>query len=191
MVTSGDVAQALDLSKENPEVVNRYGKTNSTLLYARRLIEAGVRVITLNAPWGGWDTHSENFTKLRQNLPKMDQGLSSLLWDLDRLGRLDDVTVVVWGEFGRTPRVNSRAGRDHWPKLSMAFLAGGGMRTGQMVGTSTKFAEYAKDRPVDYQEVHATLYHNLGIDTTRTTIVDPNGRPQYLLDYRDPIHELV
>ncbi len=191
MVTSGEVADALDYQKEDPNVVERYGKQSRNLLVARRLIQAGVRVITMNGPWGGWDTHSNNFKTLRRNLPMMDEGLSALLWDLDRLSMLQDVTVVVWGEFGRTPRVNTRAGRDHWPRLSMAFLAGGGMRTGQMVGTSTKYAEYAKDRPVDYQEVHATLYRNLGIDTMAQTIIDPNGRPQYLLDYREPIKELV
>ena len=191
MVTSGEVADALDLSKEDPAVVAKYGRQNANLLASRRLIQAGVRVITMNGMWGGWDTHNNNFVTLRRNLPAMDVGLSSLLWDLDRLGMLDDVTVVVWGEFGRTPRINSRAGRDHWPRLSHAFLAGGGMRTGQMIGTSTKYAEYAKDRPVDYQEVHATLYRNLGIDAVSTTIIDPNGRPQYLLDFREPIAELV
>ena len=177
MVTSGQVADALELVGEDQAVVDRYGRTNRTLLTARRLIEAGVRVITLNAPWGGWDTHNNNFVTLRRNLPKMDAGLGALLWDLDRLGMLDDVSVVVWGEFGRTPRVNQRAGRDHWPRLSTAFVAGGGMRTGQAVGASTKNAEYAKDRPVDYQEVHATLYHNLGIDPVTTTFTDPNGPP--------------
>ena len=192
MVTSGEVANALDLKLEKPEIVERYGKTSSSLLYARRLIQAGVRVVTMNAGWGGWDTHSNNFKSLKtRNLPQMDQGLSALLEDLERHDMLQDVSVVVWGEFGRTPRVNSKAGRDHWPKLSTAFLAGGGMRTGQAIGSSTKNAEYAQDRPVDYQEVHATLYHNLGIDPVSTTIVDTNGRPQYLLDHREPIAELV
>jgi len=192
MVTSGEVADALDLKKEDRNVVDRYSKQGENLLAARRLIQAGVRVVTLNASWGGWDTHNKNFTSLKtRNLPQMDVSLSALLWDLDRLDLLNDVSVVVWGEFGRTPRVNSRGGRDHWPKLSMAFLAGGGMKTGQAVGASTKYAEYAKDRPVDYQEVHATLYRNLGIDCESTTIIDPNGRPQYLLDYRNPIGELV
>ncbi len=192
MVTSGEVADALDSKKEAPEIVARYGKTSSNLMYARRLIQAGVRVVTMSASWGGWDTHSNNFKSLgTRNLPQMDNGLSTLIWDLERFDMLQDVTIVVWGEFGRTPRVNARAGRDHWPKLSTAFLAGGGMKTGQAIGSSTKYAEYADDRPVDYQEVHATLYRNLGIDSVSTTIVDPNGRPQYLLDYRDPIAELV
>lgn len=192
MITSGEVADALDLSKEDAEIVRRYGKTSANLLYARRLIQAGVRVVSMSAAWGGWDTHGNNFKTLStRNLPQMDNGLSSLIWDLERLGMLNDVTVVCWGEFGRTPRVNSKAGRDHWPKLSTAFLAGGGMKTGQAIGSSTKYGEYANNRPVDYQEVHATLYHSLGIDSLSTTIIDPSGRPQYLLDYREPIAELV
>ena len=191
MVTSGKVADALDLKQEKPEIVEKYGKSSANLLVARRLIQAGVRVITMNGPWGGWDTHSNNFVTLRKNLPKMDQGLSALIWDLQRCDMFSDVSIVVWGEFGRTPRVNAKAGRDHWPRLAGAFLAGGNMRTGQAVGVSNRKAEHAKDRPVDYQEVLATLYHNLGIDTAATTITDPSGRPQYLLDYREPIRELI
>ncbi|MCA9224908.1 MAG: DUF1501 domain-containing protein, partial [Planctomycetales bacterium] len=191
MVTSGEVANALDLKQEDPAIVDRYGRPGQNVLYARRLIQAGVRVVTLNASWGGWDTHRNNFVTLKKNLTNMDQSLAALLDDLQRFDMLDDVSVVVWGEFGRTPRVNKSAGRDHWPKLSMAWLAGGGMRTGQAIGTSSRYAEEAQDRPVDYQEVHATLYRNMGIDPASTTITDPNGRPQYLLDFRDPISELV
>ncbi len=191
MVTSGSVADALDLSKEDPHIVKAYGKTSETLLRARRLVQAGVRVITMNGTWGGWDTHSNNFKTLRSNLTKMDQGVSALITDLRRLGMYDDVSIVIWGEFGRTPRVNNKAGRDHWPRVSMAFLAGGGMRGGQAVGSTDRTAGYAQDRPVHYQEVLGTLYHNLGIDTRSTTIVDPNGRPQYLLEHRSPITELI
>ncbi len=97
----------------------------------------------------------------------------------------------MWGEFGRTPRVNGGAGRDHWSRVAMCFLAGGGMRLGQAIGTSTAYAEEAKDRPVHLQEVFATLYHNLGIDVTRQQIIDPAGRPQYLVESRKPIAELV
>jgi uncharacterized protein (DUF1501 family) len=117
--------------------------------------------------------------------------MAALLTDLAERGLDKDVTVVMWGEFGRTPRINSGAGRDHWPKLSMGFLAGGGMRLGQAIGTSTKYAEEAQDRPVHFQEVFATLYHNLGIDVAKQTIQDPNGRPQYLVDIRRPIAELI
>lgn len=191
VVTSGKVADALDLKKEDPRTVARYGKNGATMLTARRLIQAGVRVITTNA-FGGWDTHSNNFKTLgERNLPYLDQAMSALIDDLDSHGMLDDVSIVLWGEFGRTPRVNARAGRDHWPRLSMAFMAGGGIRGGQAVGASNRKAEVAESRPVDYQEVHSTLYHNMGIDLQTTQFIDPAGRPQYVLDHLDPIAELI
>jgi uncharacterized protein (DUF1501 family) len=127
---------------------------------------------------------------VRDHGPKLDQGLSALIEDLDARGLLDDVTVIAWGEFGRTPRINENAGRDHWSPVSSAFLAGGGMRTGQAIGATNRLGEYAKERPVTMQEIVATLYHNLGIDTTHTTITDPTGRPQYLVDAR-PVAELI
>jgi hypothetical protein len=190
VVTSGKVADALDLEKEDKAVRERYGRDDgSQFLRARRLIEAGVRVVTFD--WGGWDTHGDNFNQLRRQLPKLDQGMSSLLADLAERGMDKDVTVVMWGEFGRTPRVNGGAGRDHWSRVAMCFLAGGGMRLGQAIGTSTAYAEEAKDRPVHLQEVFATLYHNLGIDVARQQLIDPAGRPQYLVEGHKPIAELV
>ena len=189
VVTSGKVADALDLNKESPEVRERYGKNDGNqFLTARRLIEAGVRAVTFD--WGSWDTHGNNFSHLKMQLPKLDRALSALIEDLDQRGMLADTTIVMWGEFGRTPRVNSGAGRDHWSKLSMGFLAGGGLKTGQAIGSSTRFAEDAKDRPVHLLEVFATLYHNLGIDPT-TRLYDPSGRPQTLVEQRKPIRELV
>ncbi|MCR9119080.1 MAG: DUF1501 domain-containing protein [bacterium] len=189
VVTSGKVADAVDLNKEDPSIVERYGKDNRNMLYARRLVEAGVRVVTLN--WGSWDTHTGNFTKLQTQLPKLDNGLSALLDDLHSRGMQDDVTVVVWGEFGRTPRVNKNAGRDHWNRVMSGFIAGGGMRTGQVIGATTRDAGEAADRPIHIQRVFATIYHNLGIDVERTTIVDNAGRPQFLVDHRQPIEELI
>jgi hypothetical protein len=189
VVTSGRVAAALDLKKEDKKIVERYGNDGKTFLTARRLVEAGVRTVTFN--WGGWDTHGKNFDSLRKQLPKLDIALSALLSDLSERGLDKDVTVVMWGEFGRTPRINKGAGRDHWPKLSLCFLAGGGMRLGQAIGTSTKYAEEPQTRPVHFQEVFATLYHNLGIDVAKTTIIDPSGRPQFLVDIRKPISELI
>ena len=190
VVTSGKVADALDLEKEDKDVRGRYGRDDGdSFLRARRLIEAGVRVVTFD--WGSWDTHGDNFNHLRRQLPKLDQGLSSLLQDLSDRGLDKDVTVMMWGEFGRTPRVNGGAGRDHWSRVAMGFLAGGGMRLGQAIGTSTANAEEAKDRPVHLQEVFATLYHNLGIDVERTQLIDPAGRPQYLVEIRQPITELI
>jgi uncharacterized protein (DUF1501 family) len=103
---------------------------------------------------------------------------------------LDDVTVIAWGEFGRTPRVNKDAGRDHWPQVSCAYIAGGGIRGGQAIGATNRLGEYAKDRPVPVPEIVATLYHNLGIDVSSTTIADPTGRPQYLVETK-PMPELI
>ena len=197
VITSGKLADALDLSKEDPRIVERYtggarrgrAKETERFLTARRAIEAGVRVVTLN--WGGWDTHSNNFKSLREQLPALDQGLSALITDLYERSMLNDVTIVMWGEFGRTPKVNNNAGRDHWSRSSQVFLAGGGMQTGQMIGATTPRGEEPADRQIRVQEVLATLYHNLGIDTNRVQFRDPNGRPQYLLDDRQPVSELI
>ncbi|MCI0360451.1 MAG: DUF1501 domain-containing protein [Planctomycetaceae bacterium] len=190
VVTSGKVADALDLEKEDKAVRERYGRDDGRMfLTARRLVEAGVRVVTFD--WGGWDTHGDNFNQLRRLLPNLDRAMSALLGDLADRGLDKDVTVVMWGEFGRTPRVNGGAGRDHWSRVAMCFLAGGGMKLGQTIGTSTAYAEEAKDRPVHLQEVFATLYHNLGIDVGHTQLIDPAGRPQYLVETREPIRELI
>jgi Protein of unknown function (DUF1501) len=190
VVTSGKVADALDLDKEDKAVRERYGRDDGRMfLTARRLVEAGVRVVTFD--WGGWDTHGDNFNQLRRQLPNLDRAMSALLKDLSDRGLDKDVTVVMWGEFGRTPRVNGGAGRDHWSRVAMCFLAGGGMKLGQVIGSSTAYAEEAKDRPVQLQEVFATLYHNLGIDVSHTQLIDPAGRPQYLVEKREVIRELI
>ncbi|MEM0924480.1 MAG: DUF1501 domain-containing protein [Planctomycetota bacterium] len=201
VLTSSKLVDALDLSKEDPKVVERYGDgkpyqyqydgaptCNDQLLMARRLIEAGVRVVSLS--FGRWDSHGQNFDLVRDHGGKLDQCLSALVDDLDQRGMLDDTTIAVWGEFGRTPKINGNAGRDHWTKVSCAWLAGGGMKTGQAIGATNKLGEEAVERPVHMQEVVATLYNRLGIDTKTATIADPTGRPQYLVDH-DPIHELV
>ena len=134
--------------------------------------------------------HGANFDLVRDHGGKLDQCLSALIEDLEQRGMLDDVTIVVWGEFGRTPKINDKAGRDHWNKVSCAYLAGGGMRTGQAIGATNRLGEEAAERPVHMQEVMATLYHNLGIDTATVTIDHPTGRPQYLVDH-EPIRELI
>ncbi len=201
VLTSSKLVDALDLSKEDARVREAYGDgkpykfqfdgaptVNDQLLVARRLVEAGARVVTLT--FGRWDSHGDNFGLVRDHGGKLDQGLSALVDDLDSRGMLDDVTVIAWGEFGRTPKINKGAGRDHWPQVSCAILAGGGMRTGQAIGSTNRLGEVPKDRPVHTQEVVATLYHNLGIDTSTTTLNDPAGRPQYLVE-RPAIHELV
>ena len=157
-------------------------------LMARRLVEAGARVVTIS--FGRWDTHRNNFSTNRQRIPKLDMALSALVDDLHRRGLDRDVSVVVWGEFGRTPLVNKDAGRDHWPAVNCALLAGGGMRTGQFVGATDRQAAYVVDRPVSFQNVFATLYRHLGIDPA-TTVPDHGGRPMTLLDDREPIRELI
>jgi uncharacterized protein (DUF1501 family) len=158
------------------------------LLIARRLIEAGARVVSLS--YGRWDSHGANFDMVRDHGGKLDQCLSALIEDLDVRGMLDDVTIVVWGEFGRTPQINPQAGRDHWNKVSCAFIAGGGIRGGQAIGKTNRLGEEAVERPVHMQEIVATLYHNLGIDTAAVTIADPTGRPQFLVEHA-PIAELI
>jgi uncharacterized protein (DUF1501 family) len=164
-------------------------KSMRKLLLARRLVEAGVRCVSVS--FSDFDTHSNNFRRMRQMLPILDHGLTTLVTDLQERGMLDDVSIVAWGEFGRTPKVNDKAGRDHWPRVGMALLAGGGMRVGQVLGTTDKTASVATSRPVTYQDVLATLYHRLGIDASQTTLIDPAGRPQYLLDQGRPLSELV
>lgn len=209
ILTSSKLADALDLDREPASNRERYGRganipagygdagpiMNDYFLAARRLVEAGVRVVTL--AYGRWDWHGQphgtNFENARDHLPMFDQGLTALLDDLRERGLDRDVSVVVWGEFGRTPRINKNGGRDHWPQVGCAVLAGGGMRTGQVIGSTNRFAEHPKDRPVHFQDVFATLYHNLGIDIERVTINDLTGRPQYLIDHSrfQPLPELV
>ncbi|MCA9035452.1 MAG: DUF1501 domain-containing protein [Planctomycetaceae bacterium] len=202
VLTGSKLADALDLSKEPAEVRARYGDgkpyqyqydgaptCNEHILLARRLVEAGVRSVTLS--FGRWDSHGKNFDLVRDHGGKLDQAVSALVLDLEERGMLDDVTILVWGEFGRTPRINDGAGRDHWPQVSCALMAGGGMRTGQAIGATNRLGEYAALRPVNVQEIIATAYHNLGIDVMNTTLADPTGRPQFLVDIREPMRELV
>jgi hypothetical protein len=201
VLTSSRLADALDLEKEPRALRDRYGygteqhqgdgapRLMQQFLAARRLVEAGVRCVTLSFSF--WDYHGSNFALARQNLPPLDQGVTALVEDLHQRGLADDVTVVVWGEFGRTPKINANAGRDHWPNVSCALLAGGGLRTGQAIGATDHHAAEVHDRPVRFEEVHATLYKGLGIDPARTTVVDLSGRPQYLSDHYPPLGELV
>jgi hypothetical protein len=209
ILTSNKIVDALDLEREDPRVRERYGRgsdepagygdagplNNDYLLAARRLVEAGVRVVTLAN--GRWDWHGRphgtNFENARDHFPAFDQGLTALLRDLEERGMDKDVTVIAWGEFGRTPRINKNGGRDHWPQVACAIMAGGGMRTGQVIGSTNRLGEHAKDRPVHFQEVFATLYHNLGIDPNHATVKDRSGRPHYLVDHSQyqPLPELV
>ena len=203
VLTSSRLVEALNVEKENSKLRDRYGRGSAApafgedagphwmdqFLVARRLVEAGVRCVTLS--FGSWDRHGANFTRLPTQLAKFDQGITALVQDLHDRGLQDDVSVVAWGEFGRTPRINKGAGRDHWPRVSCGLLAGGGMQMGQVIGSTNRLGEVPKDRPVHYQNVFATLYRKLGIDTENTTIPDQAGRPQFLLDVREPVDELL
>jgi hypothetical protein len=195
ILTSSRLVDALDLSKEDPRVAERYGyndpaferdgapRMTRNFLVARRLVEAGARVVTMN--FSRWDWHGpdgKNFVESRRNMPLLDAGVSALVEDLHVRGLQNDVSVVVWGEFGRTPRINNTEGRDHWPQLSCALLAGGGMKTGQVIGQSDRVAGMPARRPVKFQEVFATLYKNIGLNVQSVRVFDPNGRPQYLVD---------
>jgi uncharacterized protein (DUF1501 family) len=201
VLTSTKLVDALNVELEDPKLRDRYGKGssrhlgdgapmwNDQLLAARRLVEAGARCVTV--AYGFWDTHGNNFGYLRKHLPLFDRGISALVEDIYARGLDEDVTVVVWGEFGRTPKINASAGRDHWPHVSGALLAGGRMRVGQVIGSTDKQAGSALDRPVHYQDVLATIYHNLGIDP-HTTITDAVGRAVPILPREvRPVSELV
>lgn len=203
VLTSSRLVEALDLNREPAKLRDRYGRGSAApafgedagphwmdqFLMARRLVEAGVRCVTLS--FGSWDRHHSNFVRLPEQLDKLDQGITALVEDLHQRGLDQDVSVIAWGEFGRTPRINKDGGRDHWPQASCALLAGGGMRMGQVIGSTNRLGEVPKDRPIHYQEVFATLYHQFGIDTKTATIPDNSGRPQYLLDHQNPVPELI
>lgn len=187
MVTGGVVRTALDLNKEEARSRERY-KGIENFLTARRLIEAGVGFVTLS--YGGWDTHGQNFTTLKRQLPILDRGIANFVQDLHDRGLQDDVVLVVWGEFGRTPKVNGNAGRDHWSPAMGALVAGGGLKMGQAVGATTEKGERPKDRAYSVPNLMSTLYHAIGIDPAMTF---PNGagRPMYVLDDREVVKELV
>jgi hypothetical protein len=202
LLTSSQLLAALDIEREDPKVRESYGKGDPKnrddggpklmehFLVARRLVEAGARCVTL--AFGRWDHHGKNFDALRQDLPLLDQGLSALIQDLYNRGLEKDVSVVVWGEFGRSPVINKDGGRDHWPAVSCGLLFGGGMRAGQVIGSTDRLGGEARDRPVQFGEVFATLYHNLGIDVNKATVTDLSGRPQFLVDRGlQPMRELI
>lgn len=206
LLTSSRLADAFDLSQEDPATIERYGTGNpkvfidgngaprvpQSLLMARRLIEAGVRVVTLN--YSKWDWHggpnNSIFKREQEDFPIFDQCVSALVEDLHDRGLADDCAVVIWGEFGRTPKISSRVGRDHWPQVNSALLAGGTFKHGQVIGATDRIGGEAITRPVTFGEVYASLYQHLGIDAG-TTITDLNGRPQYLIeDHSSPLPEL-
>jgi hypothetical protein len=201
VLTSSRLMDALDVSKEPEKVRARYGDgkpykyqydgaptVNDQLLIARRLVEAGARCVTLS--YGRWDSHGKNFDLVRDHGTKLDQGLTALIEDLEVRGMLQDTTVIAWGEFGRTPRINKDAGRDHWPQVSCAILAGGSLKTGQVIGSTNRLGEHAATRPVGFDDVFATLYRSMNINPDNNSINDPTGRPQHLSEGQ-AIQELI
>ena len=202
ILSSSQMADALDLSKEDPRTIERYGKPDpewradgapkmtTNLLLARRLVEAGARYVSLN--FSRWDWHGGNFDRGRVDIPMLDKALTALVQDLHDRGMEKDVSVVCWGEFGRTPKINNKGGRDHWPKANFSILAGGGMRTGQVIGSTDKHAAEPDERPVKFKEVHATLFNNLGLPKYQDRIFDLQGRPQHPVEPEiKPLQELV
>jgi len=204
ILTASRLAEALDLSNESEATRERYGTGNpkvfidsngaprvpQSFLAARRLIEAGARVVTVN--YSKWDWHGGRnaegrannsiFLREKEDFPIFDKAITALIDDLHDRGLDEDTAVLVWGEFGRTPKISAKVGRDHWPNVACALMAGGGMRHGQVIGATDRIAGEPIARPVSFQEVFATLYQHLGINVESATINDLHGRPQYLVD---------
>jgi len=181
--------QAFDLKFEDPRVVDRYGKgLGEQMLLARRLCEAGCGFVTIN--YGGWDMHSGIKQAMDQRGPEVDRAVAALIEDLDQRGMLDDVLLVISGEFGRTPKINGSGGRDHWAPLSTLALAGGGLRMGQVVGESAEKVDVPKTTPITPQDLMATVFHVLDFDR-RVQFTNQSGRPTYMIENGRPIEELV
>ncbi|MEA3207237.1 MAG: hypothetical protein QOE70_294 [Chthoniobacter sp.] len=191
MMRSTRTREAFDLGKESAGVTGLFGNDpfSQSCLLATRLIEGGVRFVTVNL--GGWDTHSDNFKTLKdKNLPALDAGLSGLFLALQAKGLLESTTVFVTGEFGRTPKINARAGRDHWPRAMCCLLAGGGIQGGRVIGESDDKGEGPKDQSITLDDVAATFYQSLGIDP-RKEYHTPTGRPVMIVRNGTPIKELL
>lgn len=204
IITGPEARNAFDLDAEPPKIRERYGiipefKAPSSdrcgvpawsqrILLARRLVEAGVRLVTVDVRW--WDTHVEGVETMRDGfLPRWDRAYSALIEDLDQRGLLETTLVVAWGEFGRSPQMNSRSGRDHWPHVFSAAVAGGGIQGGRVVGSSDDKGAYPKENPKTPQDVLATIYRHMGVDVT-TEYLDHTGRPRPVLPSGKPIDEL-
>jgi uncharacterized protein (DUF1501 family) len=190
MVTGPAARRAFDMAKEDPRVRDRYGRTRlgQACLLARRLVEAGVTFVTVSE--GNWDHHGQLVQNLRTMVPPLDNGVGALVQDLYDRGIADRVLVLVWGEFGRTPRLNQGAGRDHWPGAMSAVVAGGGLTMGQAVGATTRKGESPSERPLRPEDLLQTVYHVLGIDST-LAFPNDSGRPMPILNQGHAISELI
>jgi uncharacterized protein (DUF1501 family) len=190
-MVSGDAARAaFDLDQEEDKTRKRYGmnSTGQNLLLARRLVERGVTYCTVRVT--GWDDHVGIAKRMKQKGPAYDQGVAALIEDLHQRGLDRKVLVLCMGEFGRTPRVNKNAGRDHWGRAMSVAFAGGGLKTGQVVGATDGNGSAVQERPYRPENVLAVVYRHLGIDPA-LTVEDPSGRPRHLLEERELIHELI
>ena len=191
LITSPAAKQAFDLGREPDKVRDAYGRTGfgQSCLLARRLVEAGVQFVTITS--GGWDTHTNNFKSLKDRLlPPMDQGYAALLRDLSDRGQLDNTLVDWMGDFGRTPKINSSAGRDHWASAGVVCMGGGGVKTGQVVGATNANGEIVTDSPVTPQDVAATIYQALGVPL-HTWYKTADGRPVELCPEGKPVRQLL
>jgi len=191
MIRSPKARDAFDVSQEKPERAAPFGtgKFGMSCLLATRLVEAGVKFVTVG--YGGWDTHSGNFKQAKESLlPNLDQGLSAMIAALKDRGLLDSTTVYVVGEFGRTPKINDKAGRDHWPRAMFALLAGGGIKPGQVVGKSDDKGMGPAGEPITPDQVAATFYHTLGIDHQKEYHTQ-SGRPVMIVRDGSIIKELL
>jgi hypothetical protein len=190
MVTGPAARRAFDLSREDPRLRDRYGRTRigQACLLARRLVEAGVTFVTVSE--GNWDHHGQLAQNFRTMVPPLDRALATLVEDLYDRGLADKVLLVVWGEFGRTPRMNGGGGRDHWPGAMSALVAGGGLRMGQVIGATTRKGESPSERPLRPEDLLQTVYHVLGIEPTRE-FLNEAGRPMPILNRGHVISELI
>jgi len=185
----GGAPQAFDLKRENPKTVARYGKgIGEQLLRARRLCEAGCGFVTLSYP--GWDMHQQIKTGMERRSPELDHAVATFLQDVQKRGLSDQILLVITGEFGRTPKVNRNAGRDHWAPLSTLALAGGGLKMGQVIGQAAAKGDVPASQPIRPQDLMATVFHVLGIDP-RTQFVNQAGRPVSMIEEGRPIAGLV
>ncbi|HVS36056.1 MAG TPA: DUF1501 domain-containing protein [Gemmataceae bacterium] len=189
MILSSEARSAFAIEAESDRLRERYGRTTfgQSCLLGRRLIERGVRFVTVN--YGGWDHHAKIFDSLNKKLPEFDQGFSALLQDMDDRGLLTETMVLAFGEFGRSPKINKDTGRDHWGPAASLIFAGGGVRRGQVVGSTDKMGAFANRRPVAPADVACTVYEALGIDP-RKFLMAPDGRPNIILDVGETIKEL-
>lgn len=190
IITGPAAKRAFDLGQESDRTRELYGKNSlgQSCLLARRLVDAGVQFVTVTD--GGWDTHTNNFKSLKDRLmPRVDRALSALVGDLDARGQLDETLVVWFGDFGRTPKVNPTAGRDHWSTAGVALFAGGGLKVGQVIGRTNALAEVVTDTPVSPQDIAATIYRTLGVNL-HTWYKAQDGRPIELCPEGKPVQEL-